>query len=94
MAQAPLYRAEPYSAHAVVATNDMALLFHRASGETHLLAEPMPDILTLLGDAPDTIDGLAIRLCDRLGVLVDEESRTVVAHRLGELEAVGLVWRD
>ena len=94
MAQACLYFAEPYAAHPAVATMDMVLLFHRASGETHLLAEPMPDMLTLLGDAPDTIDGLTARLCEQIGVAVDEEARTVVAHRLDELEAVGLVWRD
>ncbi|RVT94148.1 HPr-rel-A system PqqD family peptide chaperone [Sphingomonas crocodyli] len=95
MAPLPHFRAEPYAVHPVIATaDDMTLLFHRASGETHLLAAPMPDMLELLGEAPDTAAGLTARLCDRLGIAVDEEAGTVVSHRLAELEAAGLVWRD
>lgn len=94
MARTSLYHAEPHAAHRLVATAEMTLLFHRPSGETHLLAEPMPDILALLGERADTVDGVTSRLCDRLGESEDEEARTVVAHRLDELEAVGLVWRD
>ncbi|TZG28753.1 HPr-rel-A system PqqD family peptide chaperone [Sphingomonas montanisoli] len=94
MAQNSRYHAESYVAHPVVTTADMRLLFHRASGETHLLADPLPDMLILLGEQPDTIQGLTTRLCARLGVAQDEEAHAVVGHRLDELEAAGLVWRD
>lgn len=62
-------------------------VYHRASGITHLLVEPAPEILAALADAPLTLDALYRALADRyeLGEIEGLQAR------LDELVAAGLV---
>ncbi|WP_174293400.1 HPr-rel-A system PqqD family peptide chaperone [Sphingomonas bacterium] len=64
-------------------------VFHRASGITHLLTEPAPEILAVLADEPLTLPALLARLAD-LYDLADAD-RAALAARLEELVAAGLV---
>ncbi len=71
----------------LVALDGLTALFHRPSGQTHLLAEPAPMILDVLRGS----DGLAIaELVQMLGV--GGEEAALLPH-LEELAAAGLVWR-
>jgi len=77
----------------------MTLVFHRPSGTTHFLDSPVPEMLELLAEAPADLAGLTARLCARLGLPEDGpehgpehgEAQTVVATRLADLVAIGLV---
>ncbi|OYY63566.1 MAG: HPr-rel-A system PqqD family protein [Sphingomonas sp. 28-62-11] len=73
----------------VVPLDDLTLIYHRASGMTHLLAPPAPEILDALAAAPLTSAALLARLADEFD-LGDADPAALVA-RLDELVAAGLV---
>ncbi|MCJ8156776.1 HPr-rel-A system PqqD family peptide chaperone [Sphingomonas sp. LaA6.9] len=88
----PVYRAEPARHLCRVSLDTLDLIYHRASGITHVVAEPVPQILAALerGQAD------AAEVARRLAATHDidpREAEPVVAARLAELEAVGLVVR-
>jgi PqqD family protein of HPr-rel-A system len=59
---------------------------------THLLAPPAPQILDALDEGPASAAEVAERIARRF-TLEGEESAAVIAARLAELEAAGLVHR-
>jgi PqqD family protein of HPr-rel-A system len=69
----------------------LTLIFDRASGETHLLASPQPEILALLADAPLRADALLAKLAAEFDLDADGDALTVLTERLQELAALGLV---
>lgn len=69
----------------------LTLIFDRASGETHLLASPQPEILALLSDAPMDADALLGKLAAAFDLAADGDALTVLTDRLHELAALGLV---
>jgi len=69
----------------------LLLVFHRPSGTTHFLDEPVPAMLAELARAPLDAAALCVRLCERIGIAHDEEALAVVEARLAELVASGLV---
>jgi len=71
----------------------LLLVFHRPSGTTHFLERPAPEMLELISGRPMTAEALTDALCERFGFGADAEARTVIAVRLAELVAVGLVRR-
>lgn len=83
-----MYRAAAPDALKLVPLDDLTLAYHRPSGATHLLAEPAPQIVAALQDAPDDLAGLLARfdLC--------EDDAPALAERLDELVAAGLVERS
>lgn len=85
------YHAPPAGALRVVSLDELTALYHRASGQTHLVAAPVPEILALLGEAPASLAGLLDRLAARYD-LADPDAGALAA-RIGELEALGLVTR-
>ena len=80
-ANAELLRIEPLG-------DGLTAVFHRASGITHLLAEPAPELLAALADEWLTQAGLLARLADTFDVAGDAGA---LAGRLDELVAAGLV---
>ncbi len=82
-------RAAPPAALLVAPLDSFTAVYHRASGITHLLVSPAPEILTALQDAALT----AAALRDRLGEAFDlgEEDAGALDARLAELVAAGLV---
>ena len=66
--------------------NGLTAIYHRASAQTHILAEPAPSIVAALGE-PLT----ASELLAKLGA--DAGEADALAERLAELEAIGLVER-
>lgn len=67
----------------VVDLEGLAAVYHRASAQTHLLAEPAPSILSAL-DRPLTVEEL-------LAELGAEGEADALRERLAELQAIGLV---
>ncbi len=71
----------------------LSAVFDRASGQTHLLAEPLPQILAVLNNAP----GTSLDVANRLSISFDIEESDSLAQRisecLDELAALGLVVR-
>lgn len=89
MSAAPRYRAAAPACLIVRPLDSLTALYHRASGQTHLLAPPAPEIVELLGEEVLDADALLARLAARYD-LADPDSEALAA-RLEELVAAGLV---
>jgi PqqD family protein of HPr-rel-A system len=84
------YRAEPVSERLIEPLDAMTLIYQRRSGITHIVAEPVPEILAAMGE--DVVD--ATTVADRLAHEFDLEAtdaEAIVAARLEELASLGLV---
>lgn len=86
-----LYKAATPETLRVVPLDALTLVYHRASGITHIVDAPVPEILDALADEPLGVDGLLARLADRFD-LVDPDPAGL-AVRLDELVTAGLVER-
>jgi PqqD family protein of HPr-rel-A system len=85
-----LHAAESPAQLRSVVLDSLTVLYHRRSGQTHIVSEPLPEILAALAAEPLTVEGLL----DRLSTLADvAPDRAALAARLAELEAIGLVER-
>ena len=86
----PLFAADPPGLLRVVPLDTLTALYHRPSGQTHIVSEPMPEILAALETGPMTAEALLARLTEAADVAAD---LAALAARLAELEAIGLVSR-
>jgi PqqD family protein of HPr-rel-A system len=75
-----------------VTLDGLSAIYHRASGATHVVAEPVPQIFEALGDDVLTL----AELLARLGAVYDlaEAGEAALIARLDELAALGLVIRQ
>ncbi len=87
----PVFAADPPGHLRVVPLDALTALYHRPSGQTHIVSEPMPEILAALGKCPMTSAALCSLLFD--GAEITAEAAEALAARLAELEAIGLVSR-
>nr|WP_197978299.1 HPr-rel-A system PqqD family peptide chaperone [Sphingomonas sp. CFBP 13603] len=71
--------------------DEFTAVYHRASGITHLLTEPAPQILAILGEGTLSLDALLGRLGDDYDL--EDADRDALAARLDELIEAGLVER-
>ena len=85
----PRYRAAPAGLLLNKPLDMLTAVFHRASGITHLLAEPAPEVLAALGAEPLTQAELLASL-ERKYELTDADGQALSA-RLDELVAAGLI---
>ena len=83
------YRALTAESFAAVDLDPFVALYDRRSGMTHLLAEPAPQLLALLADAPLTADVLRERLAEAFDL--PDLTDAALAARLDELVAAGLL---
>jgi PqqD family protein of HPr-rel-A system len=81
------YRADPPEMLRIVPLDSLTAIYHRASGQTHVVAEPVPDLLAALSDGPCDVAVLA----SRLGLDGSEATCALLTERLDELIATGLV---
>jgi PqqD family protein of HPr-rel-A system len=88
----PLYIADSDPLAGASELEGLTLLFHDRSGTTHLLAPPAPQILEALAGEAGDVAAVIERISARFE-LESDDANAVVAARLEELEAVGLVWR-
>lgn len=72
----------------------MTVLYHRRSGTTHMVSEPVPQILGALAEiGPVDAEGLANHLAAGFDLADAEDVAVSVAARLEELAALGLISR-
>ncbi len=87
----PAFRAAPPDALRIEALGELTAIFDRRSMQTHLVVSPMPEILEAMGaDACDAAT-LATRLAASFDFDCADDVRPILAERLGELAAMGLV---
>ena len=84
-----IYRADPPGGMRIVPLDSLTAIYHRASGQTHIVAEPVPEILAVLGSGAQDVDGFL----EALGLTDDAGTRALLAERLEELVATGLAAR-
>jgi PqqD family protein of HPr-rel-A system len=82
-----LYRADPPEMLRIVPLDSLTAIYHRASGQTHVVAEPVPDLLAALVRGACDVGALA----NRLGLDGSEATCALLTERLDELVATGLV---
>lgn len=88
------YRHEGDDAVLACALDDIVLLFHRPSGQTHIVVSPVPEILAALRDGgPATAPDLLERLSQAYDLGPADEAIGPVETHLAELVALGLVRR-
>lgn len=92
------YAALPASALKRVTLGGLEAIYHLPSGITHLLAEPVPDLLDMLEQQGPgrfvTPDQLLLLIGERFDIEADDPAEppgAVLAERLAELAALGLV---
>ncbi len=88
-APGPIYRADPPGGLVLAPLDAFTAVYHRRSGMTHLLTEPAPQILAILGEAGLSLDALLDRLTGDFDLA--DATRPALAARLDELVAAGLV---
>ncbi len=69
----------------------LTLIYHRPSGSTHIVDSPVPEILSLLGPAPQMAGNLLERLSADYDLGSREEALSGLEEHLDSLCALGLV---
>jgi PqqD family protein of HPr-rel-A system len=78
-----IYAADPPDCLRIVPLDSLTAIYHRRSGQTHVVTEPMPEIMAALQDGAAD----AATLAERLGV----DDVDALTARLDELAEIGLV---
>ena len=86
-----IFHGPPEDSLFVAPLDEFTAVYHRASGITHLLTEPAPQILAVLGEGPVLLDALLARLAQDFDLT--DGTREALAARLDELVEAGLVER-
>jgi len=86
------FRAEPADQILVTPLDSLTLVYQRRSGITHIVAEPAPEILAVMGTDALTVDEVAQRLAMQFD-FDGTQAADVLAARLNELADIGLVER-
>lgn len=85
------YRAAPGADLRIEPLGELTAIFDRRSMQTHLVISPMPEILDVMGGDACDARTIAARLAARFDVESEGEASAIVADRLAELAAMGLV---
>ena len=88
-----IYQAEPADARIVEPLDMMTLIYQRRSGITHMVGEPVPQMIEAMGS--DAVDAatLAARLAASFDLGGQDDAAALIAERLEELAELGLVER-
>jgi PqqD family protein of HPr-rel-A system len=84
------WRVVPAEQRIAIPLDSLTALYHRASGQTHLLASPLPEILAALEEGPADVATVRARLAAQFD-LDGEDADAALNARLTELAALGLV---
>ncbi len=69
----------------------LALVYHRPSGQTHMLASPLPEIMAALTDKPQPHTALLTLLSEAYDLADDDDGLAALSTHLEELTALGLI---
>lgn len=92
-AQTVLYIAEPADQRLIEPLDVITLIYQRRSGITHMIAEPVPEILAAMGDETITAPAILKRLSAQFDLGDTEDAVAVISARLEELADLGLIDR-
>ena len=87
------FATDPPADRLAVEHEGLTILYHRPSGVTHIVSPPVPDLLAALERGPADAAGIVARLAAQHDVAGEDAPVEVVAARLEELAAAGLVRR-
>jgi PqqD family protein of HPr-rel-A system len=87
------YEADPPATLRLVTLDVLTAIFQRRSGTTHVVADPVPQIIEILGEQALTVDALLAALKAKHDLEDDGHLNAALIARLTELEAAGLVFR-
>ena len=85
------YRAAPRGALRIEPLGELTAIFDRRSMQTHLVVAPMPQIMAMMGEGPCNAALLAKRLETAFDMGGEADAKAILAERLAELAALGLV---
>jgi PqqD family protein of HPr-rel-A system len=86
------YRAGPADQLLIEPLDAMTVIYQRRSGITHIVTQPVPEILAVMGGDVLDASSIAARLAAEFDIDT-EDVEAVVASRLAELATLGLVER-
>lgn len=89
----PRFVADPAADRPQIRTDGFAILYHRPSGMTHVVASPVPEMLDAIAGDPADVAQIVTRLAAEHDLAGEGALEDIVAARLEELEAAGLVRR-
>jgi PqqD family protein of HPr-rel-A system len=92
-APSTLYRAEPVDERIVEPLDAITLIYQRRSGITHMVAEPVPQMLEAMGIDVLRAKALLARLAADFDLETDDAALQAISARLEELADLGLVER-
>ena len=87
------YRAAPPNVLRAEPLGELTAIFDRRSMQTHLVVSPIPEILEAMGADVCTAATLAVRLAASFDFDGADDAQPILAERLAELAAMGLVAR-
>ena len=86
-----VWRAAPADALRVERLGELTAIFDRRSMQTHLVISPVPEMLAAMAAGPCNAADLAERLAASFDLDGEGDARALLAERLAELAAMGLV---
>jgi PqqD family protein of HPr-rel-A system len=92
--QLPVYRAANSAQLKITPLDDLTLIYHRPSGMTHIVGEPVPQILIILDQMASNADDLMRKLSSEHDIADDGNMHNALAARLDELCITGLLSRS
>jgi PqqD family protein of HPr-rel-A system len=87
------YRAQPPEALLVRPLDDLTLLYHRPSGQTHMVVSPVPEILAALQQGAADAATLHARLSREFDLGDPAQAQAEIAAHLAEMASLGVVSR-
>lgn len=87
------YAADPPEERPHRVFEGLTIVYHRPSGITHVVAPPVPELLEALARGPADAGELVARLAETQEIAGEDALEDIVAARLEELAAAGLVRR-
>ena len=86
------YRRDAADAVSACILDDLTLLYHHRSGQTHMVISPVPEILDRMADgAPVSVDVMHDRLARDYDLGPMDDAMAEIAAHLDALVALGLV---
>jgi len=85
-----LYRAEPASDFILRSLDDVTLVYHRRSGQTHIVVSPVPEILAALTGGVSSPSEIVARLSHDYDLGDPNDAVAAVKAHLDEMVALGL----
>lgn len=85
------FRALDASDYRLTWLDELAVIYDRRSGLTHIVASPVPQILEIMQGGDWSVSALLVALAEQFDLPPGEDHSAALAARLDELATLGLV---